>query len=159
MNWECFPKAKIALLISIMFIGAAVGGLALSSLPDRIGRKKTLMIIGSLHLGAQFGLLYGNDYTTRMICFGLLGFFFVKNSSVYNWMFELTEEKYKPISCGVMGMWDCSNGLILGLYFIFVKPSAEPMLTALTFLGLICFSLQILLIPESPKFLLINGRK
>ena len=33
------------------------------------------------------------------------------------------------------------------------------MLTVYTFFGLVCFVLQIWLIPESPKFLLINGRK
>ena len=33
------------------------------------------------------------------------------------------------------------------------------MLAAYTYLGLTCFIIQIILIPESPKFLLINGRK
>ena len=49
MNWECLPKSKIALLMTFMLIGAGFGGLALSPLPDYLGRKRTLIIVGSLH--------------------------------------------------------------------------------------------------------------
>jgi MFS family permease len=159
MNWECFPKAKIAMLLTCFLLGAGAGGLALSPLPDRLGRKKTLLIIGCLHIPVQFIMLYTNNYTVRLICFTLLGFFYVKNTCAYNWMFEIAEDKHKALSCSLINSWDCTNGLTFGLYFFLVRPSAPDMLTAYTFLGLICFVVQIWLIPESPKFLLINGRK
>jgi MFS family permease len=141
MNWECFPKAKIAMLLTVFLMGAGVGGLALSPLPDRLGRKKTLLIIGSLHIPVQFVMLYSNDYNIRLICYALLGFLYVKNSSAYNWIFELTEERHKAISCALINAWDCTNGLTFGLYFFFFRPAAMPMLAAYTYFGLICFVL------------------
>ena len=124
MNWECFPKAKIAMMITVYMFGAGIGGLALSPLPDHIGRKKTLLIIGCLHLPVQFVLLYVNDYTVRLICFGLMGLLYIKCTVVFNWMFELSEEKHKLISSAVINTWDLTNGLTFGLYFLLVKPAA-----------------------------------
>jgi MFS family permease len=50
MDWVCFPAANIAMLLTTFLLGAGVGGLLLSPLPDWLGRKKSLFIIGCAHL-------------------------------------------------------------------------------------------------------------
>jgi len=51
MDFVCTPQAKIDMLASIYMIGVGIGAFTLSWLPDKYGRKTTLLITGTLHVG------------------------------------------------------------------------------------------------------------
>ena len=51
MDFICTPQSKIDWLASIYMIGVAIGSFTLSWFPDKYGRKTTLILTGTLHVG------------------------------------------------------------------------------------------------------------
>jgi hypothetical protein len=104
-------------------------------------------------------MLHSHEYDVRAACFALIGLMFVKCSVCYNWIFELMEEKHHKFANSIINTWDGTNGLFIGAFFYFVKPEWFPIMFFFVYLGIFCFIVQITLLPESPKFLLRQGRK
>jgi MFS family permease len=50
-----------------------VAGLLFFPLPDRWGRKKTMMVFGTLSIVSSFMILFCPDYYIRIFGFGVMG--------------------------------------------------------------------------------------
>jgi len=51
MDFVCAETTKIDLMASIYMIGVGIGAFTLSWLPDKHGRRMTLLLTGTLHIG------------------------------------------------------------------------------------------------------------
>jgi len=112
MNQVCEPPGKLDILAIVYMVFVGVGALCMSWLPDKYGRRKTLIICGLITIPAQVVMLYYPTYYSRLVCYCLLAFFYVHNTVCFNYMFELTEAKYVPSVLTLITVWD---ELIVGL--------------------------------------------
>ena len=59
VNWQqemglmCFDRSRISLMVTAYFIGFGMAGAFFFRLPDKWGRKKTMVVFGSIHILAQ----------------------------------------------------------------------------------------------------------
>ena len=72
MNLVCIPKSKIGLMITVYYIAFAAGG-AMFTLPETIGRKKSVMFSAFMSLIAQTTILCSRNLIVRTLCFALMG--------------------------------------------------------------------------------------
>ncbi len=75
--------------MSAYFVGVGLGGLCMHSITDRWGRKKAINLVVLLHLFAQYLIIFVSNYFVRMFSFFLIGFFQVKASVCYIYVFEI----------------------------------------------------------------------
>ena len=76
----------------------------------------------------------------------------------YTHMFELTEESRKQMCATVMNAVDASTLLVLGLSVILIVRDVVAIVEFVTVAQVWCMVLYLLLIPESPKWLMMNGK-
>ena len=89
MSLECVAASKITLLFVFYQIGFALAGAAFFPLPDKWGRKKTLIRFFAIHLAAQFLIIFCPNYWVRCLGFFLMGASQIKNSTSYVMLFDL----------------------------------------------------------------------
>jgi len=92
MDWVCIPSSSIAIIASVYLAGIGVGGVLFAPLPEKLGRKRTLLLTGSLHLAGQFILLYFPNYTARLLAMAVLGSMYISKSVCFNLMYEMLEK-------------------------------------------------------------------
>jgi len=158
MEWLCTPTTSIDLIATFFFAGLGLGALCISWLPEKLGRKYTLMVTGPILTACHFSLLYWPNIMVKMVCFGMLGFFYIGKTVCLNLMYELCEKKHTPKICTIFQMYDWSTlgFTTLGLWLF---RDWVPLLTAYTYLGIICLVIYLVVFPESPKYLLSKGEK
>lgn len=97
-------------------------------------------------------------YYTRLLGYILYGFANIKNTVVYVWLFESMETKNKSSAVTFLNMCDTSSMVVFGIYILFVTKNWFPIMLFMYGVGICCWLVIIFVMPESPKWLLINGR-
>ena len=87
MDLMCTPLTQISLMYMWYFVGTISGGV-LAVLPDRIGRKKSVIGGMLVSLAAQTVMLLVPSILVRSICFFVMGVANLKNSQSYVWASE-----------------------------------------------------------------------
>ena len=87
MDLMCTPIANISFMYSMFFIGTISGAL-LVVIPDRIGRKKSVIYGMIVSIIAQVTMLLVPNILVRTLGFFVLGFSNLKNSQSYVWSSE-----------------------------------------------------------------------
>ena len=158
MHLECESSTTINYICVAFFIAVGVSGIILFPYPDRWGCRKTLAILGSVCILAQFILLFMPSYNARMVGYILLGIGYAKNSSAYAYLFGGVRNKDKAVACGVVSTWDALTAAVMAAYFIWVSKDWYYFCLWTTVLALVAGALLILLAPESPRWLAAKGR-
>ena len=73
MDLMCVPTAKVGLMITVYYLAFAAGGV-FYTLPEKIGRKRSVMLSVCLSLIAQTIIVLNKDLRVRTTCFALMGF-------------------------------------------------------------------------------------
>ena len=79
MDLMCTPDSKISSMYSMHFIGIIVSCF-LVVIPDRIGRKKSVIYGMALSITAQIVMLLVPNFLVRTACFFVMGIANLKNS-------------------------------------------------------------------------------
>jgi hypothetical protein len=82
----------------------------------------------------------------------------LKNGICYTYAFELVELKNKPLVCSAINIWDVSTLMWINLYILHVSRNWWYILAAYTFLGFIAWTIILIFGPESPKWMMMDGR-
>jgi len=159
MGLMCVDQNKVSMIVTCYFLAYGFAGLFLFPLPDKLGCKKTMAVFAALHLFSQFIIIFVPVYTVRLVGFAMMGFCQLKNSVSYVWLFDLVETKHKSIVCGIMNSFDNITMTVLCLYFKFVSRHWTYLFYLLETLGVLSYIVLMLCVPDSPKWLLLNGRK
>ena len=122
MDLLCTAAPTIGLMLSVYFIGFALGGLAYS-LPDRFGRKRCIFFGLSLSCFAQTVMLISNSFGVRTFMFFLMGLAQIKNSLSYVWLSECVSFRYKPTAFTMINIVDAIPMAIVCLSFLFLTKS------------------------------------
>ena len=155
MDLICESLRRVNLLFMLYLILFGLAGLLFFPVVDKIGRKKSHWIFSTGHILAQALILFFPGFVARAIGFSLLGFMMVKNSLVYTWTFEFLLKDYKPIGSSIVNMLEFSNCIIAGVYFICISRDVTPLLNFFFGISVLGYVSVSLLLPESPKWLLL----
>lgn len=160
MDLICTPMSQINLMVVMWFIMYGIGGILTFPIMDKIGRRKTSIIFNTGHIFAHTLIIFSSDFITRTIGFTLLGFFSAtKNSVCYAWLFELVNQKDKSFANTCLNMGDYLVLLLAGLYFIFVSQDWAPLIMSIYFIDVAASLVILFLCSESPRWLLMQGRR
>ena len=100
------PTYRIDLIATLFFFGLGAGVFCISWLPEKLGRKPTLMITGAVLTPCHFALVYWPSTNVKMACYGVMGFCYIGKTVCLNLMYELTEKKHIPVICNIFHVWD-----------------------------------------------------
>ena len=158
MNLVCESKVKTNLIISIYYIVVGIAGLFLFPMPDRIGRKKTMLINVGVHLAAQYLIIFVPVYKARLIGFILLGVSQIKNGVAYVYVVELVPPRQSGPVNVCLTSFDSATMFVVCFYFIFISKDWFPLIFTMTALATLAYLGIVFLLPESPIWLLKHGR-
>ena len=98
------------------------------------------------------------NYWVRMFSFALMGLLQLKNSVCYTWLFGLIHSKNKQSVCSFLNAYDTLTTSVTCIYFVYVSKEWFYLYFFMTVLGTFSFLVTILVVPEAPRWLLVNGK-
>jgi MFS family permease len=134
-------------------------GLSLAGISDKLGRRKTTLVFLSLNLVAQGIIIFCPWFYTRLFGYILYGCAQIKNSVCYAWLFESMETKNKSSAVTAMNMLDSFTMVGFGIYVLLISKNWLYIEIATFFLSILSFLGILIVMPESPKWFLINGKQ
>lgn len=155
MDLTCMPQAKIGMMITLYFVGILVS-LPSSTLPDKYGRKKSVLYSGLLSMLGQTLIIFNPNYNMRCLGYFILGLATLKNSQCYVWLSECFPLKDRASAFTVINMIDALPMFITNSFFFFFLRDWFPINIAILSLSYFALFLAIFL-PESPRWLLVTN--
>ena len=71
-------------------------------LPDKIGRKKTVIFSLAMSMIAETTMIFVSGYYIRMACFLVMGLFQLQNSTSYQWLYESVPKAKKSTAITII---------------------------------------------------------
>lgn len=158
MDLVCANKVQTNFMISAQYIAYGLAGIFLFAMPDRLGRKPTMVINYGMHLFAQYLILLDPSYTARLIGLIIYGLAQLKQSVVYVWMAELVPSTHTTPVTVSLTSFDAGSIGIICTYFLLISRDWFPLMLFMTALSTLAFIAIIFFLPESPSWLLSKGR-
>ena len=158
MNLVCESKVKTNFMISMHYVAYGIAGLLFFPMPDRLGRKMTILINFGVHLVAQYLIIFVPVYEARFIGFVLIGASQIKNSVSYVYVVELVPARQSGPVNVCLTSFDSATMFFVCFYFIFISKDWFPLIFTMTALGTLAYLGIVFLLPESPIWLLKHGR-
>ncbi|XP_063148402.1 organic cation/carnitine transporter 2-like [Candoia aspera] len=159
-EWKlvCGNDWKAPLTVSLLFVGVLLGSFISGQLSDRFGRKNVLFVTMGIQTGFSFLQVFSTSWEMFSVLFLIVGMGQISN---YVAAFVLGAEilgKSIRIIYGTLGVciFYAFGYMLLPLGAYFIR-DWRLLLMALTIPGLLYFPLW-WLIPESPRWLLSQGR-
>lgn len=88
-----------------------------------------------------------------------MAFWHIKTPVSFVSLFELSQSKNKSMACSLINLVDALPLIVAGLYFKFVSKNVTILLIITSTLHLIAIIVIALVMPESPKWLLVTGQR
>ena len=101
MNLLCMTPIEIGFIISLYFFGYGLG-IFLSFLPDKIGRKTSVLMSLTVALVSETVMVFNANYNVRCAGYFIIGLFQIQNSTSYLWISESVATPYKPTTHAVI---------------------------------------------------------
>ena len=158
MNLMCTASAVVGLIYTMERITEGIWGFTTAGVTDLYGRRKSTLVLLGLNLIAQTIIIFCPSYSMRMLGFIIYGIGNTKNSVCYIWLCELMETRHKSSACSVLNTFNSATIAIFGLYVLFISRDWFYIIFFMYLLGVISWFIILLMIPEAPRWLLINGR-
>lgn len=83
----------------------------------------------------------------------------VKNSLCYTWTFEFLLKDHKARGSSVVNILEFTTCIFAGVYFLLIGTSVMPLLYFFYAYSLLGYLLVSFVVPESPKWLMLQGRR
>ena len=156
MDLVCISKSTIGLIVTAYYIGFASGAL-FYQWPEKYGRKYPMQLGMAVSLVAQTAIMFSTNFYVRTIGFYLMGLSQIRNSLSYVWASECVPLPKKSLAFTVINLVDAIPVGVTCLYFWFIS---KDWYTLNFYQLLICYAafLGVFLCPESPRWLLVNGK-
>lgn len=132
MEMLCNPATKNASLVAPLMVCTGITGFLLFKMPDKIGRKPTLLLFTSVLTLAQVLAIFIPDFRVRQAFYATWGICSLKVTVPYAYSSELVETRLVPVTSTVLSSFDSSTLGIVCLYFMFVSRDWYPINLAMT---------------------------
>ena len=148
MDLICKTSAEIAMLASVYFIGYSIGA-SMYFLPDKIGRKKSVLFSLALSMTAESIMMWVNHYHFRMFAFFFMGLFQLQNSTSYQWLYESVSKANKSTAITIINSVYALPQPVMCLYVMYLGKDWYPLCFWALMLGYVCFIIAAIC-PDSP---------
>lgn len=129
-------------------------------LPQQIGRKKSMTPVLLLYLVASNLTVYGGSLSLKKIGFFIQGLLHIKITLSYTHLLEMVpDDASKAICSTVVNAFDAVTLGIQGFVYMYVVADAVKFIEFMNIVGTIAILSYILIVPESPKWLFLNGQR
>jgi hypothetical protein len=118
-----------------------------------------MAVFGSTHILGSWVMVLWPNYWARMAGFALFGFSQLKNNVCYTWLFESVESKHKSSACSALNAFDTLTMAMACFYFVAISRHWFWLYFTVTLLGTLAFMITMIIVPESPQWLLFQGRR
>lgn len=159
MDLMCVDRTSINWIVSVYYIAFGVSGLLLWQVPDKLGCRTTMKIFGSTHIICQWTMLVVPNYWVRLVAFAVMGASQLKNNVCYSWLFSMVHSSNKSAACSFLNAFDTSTILVTCVYFQFISREWFWLYLVMTVLASMSFLILMVFVPESPRWLLGQGRE
>lgn len=153
MDLVCANKIRTNSMISFKYIAFGIAGLLLFAMPDRYGRKFSMVVNFAVHLAAQYLILFDSDYWARSFALILYGCAQLKQTVVYVWASELAPAANSTNVTVSLSCFDSGSLAFICTYFLFISRDWFPLMLFMTMLSTLSFLVCVFLLPESPSWL------
>lgn len=158
MDATCESTQDLNFICSAHFLGFIFGAF-LFPLPDEIGRKKTMALLVLPYIVTAGMVTYGTTLWAKTFGMFMQGVLHLRVTLSYTHMYELVREQDKPFCAQMINMFDTLGPAITGSAFLFLTRDAVAYLIVTFQLFTAGALLYLVFIPESPRWLLVNGRR
>lgn len=159
-HWKV-SDIEVYLITTGSFVGLMVGSLLIGKSCDRYGRKKTLLLsnLGMIYFGIMSSLsptvywIIIMQFMTSTFCSGII-------LTVFTLMSELTPMKFRGIFLITLELfWAIGSMVLTVLCFLIVPVLGWRAFLAISNIPLVCASIALIWVPESPRILLLHNEK
>ena len=156
MDLMCYSPLKYLSMLSWFFVGYGIG-IILFFLPDLLGRRYMMMrCLIPVNLWVMYVGTFSKNLELIKIASFVHGFFHIKNTLCYTHNVELVPDKYKTLVCTCINAFNCSEYMVLGIFYQFIEPNTDKLLILYFLIGILACILYMAFIPESPFWLIVN---
>ena len=154
MDLMCESKVRTNIMVSARYIAFGIAGALLFAVPDRWGRKKSLLLAATVNTMTQFAIIFVPIYELRLLGHIFMGLVMLKQAVPFVWGAELLPPSRGTISSVCLTSFDAMTLLISCLYYMFISREVVPLLLTTTVLAAAALLFLFAFVPESPQWLL-----
>ena len=157
LDFACQPASAISFMFIWYFVGT-LSSTIFSAMPDKYGRKKTVYFFLLASVIAQAILIYWPSYNAKCVAYFILGLGRLKDSQCYVWLSEFFPFRLKSTSYTIINIIDASPMSVTCFWLYFVNRDIK-VINEIVFYIVIFALLTITILPDSPRWLIINNRR
>ena len=154
----CDTESQNSNVNSFYFIGGFVGLVGSSTLYEMFGRKKVTLAVGLIAVSATIGMAFAGNI--QILCglrimqgLGMLSFV----TGHYVWAMEFTPLRLRNLSNTLLSVtWPCGTGILIFISYMVTNWRYNIGIVAIVS---ILFYVQLLICPESPRFLVYKDKE
>lgn len=95
LNLVCSERYEIGMMGVLLFIGQAIGAIALTHLADIFGRRSTMLFFGTAYALLLILCTFAQSIMQVYVYIFFIGLLFVPRSAcIFTYIFEITPDKY-----------------------------------------------------------------
>lgn len=151
----CEDQSDIKKTVSYQFVGF-ICGLPMMVMPDQMGRKKSMILALIVSIFAVYLCIYGKTLEIKSWGFFIHGMFHIRITIAFTHLIELVDNANKDICQTVLTFFDTFSIAIMCLWLQFVDNNLQRFLNVYFTAGLFSIVVYVLIIPESPRWLLLR---
>ena len=159
MDLVCANKAHTNSMLVPYYIASGLAGVMFLPMPDRLGRKFTIVLFLGVQLFAQYMAIFVPLYGARMAAFILYGLSQLRTMVMYIWMTEFVESRHVAAVNTSLTSFDSATMGVVCFYLLFIGRDIEKLFILMALLASAAFLVCAFVTPESPKWLLSVRRR
>ena len=153
----CWSDERISYMVSLYVLGFILGTFFFV-LPDKIGRRKTILCLIPLQIVGSLLTLHSRNYYLICLGFVIQGMVHIKKSVAYNFPYEITDQKSANLYINFVIQYDSLSLFIFCFMGYFVTRDMIGLVRIIDCVGIIVLLTLPFLIQESPFWLIANGK-
>jgi len=161
INWYveldllCVDKLKVNFVVTWFYIGYFFG-ISLFFMPDQFGRRITILFSQFIAVLGYAMIIFIPNLIAKSIGFFIIGFVHIKNSIAYTQCSEFLPLKNQEMAITLISLYDTANITLCCVYVMFFDIKINDYVLINFCFAALALILYFFIVPESPKFLLMN---
>ena len=160
MRWD-LTSSQESMLTTVVFLGSLIGSGIWGAAADRIGRRRTLLVIGTATFLFGAASAFSQSYGMLIFFRGSLGLCLGGFAVAFSYFMELLPTEARGKWGVLMESWWTVGSMFEALlaWIVFASGGSWRMLVGLSSAPLLLVILSFRILPQSPRYLIISDRR